>query len=142
MTVYVGLFLSAFLAATLVPAQSEALLLYLLNQGYSAWLLVLFASVGNVLGSVVNYGLGRWLYHHRHKPWFFFSENSMTRATHHYYRYGVYSLLFSWLPVVGDPLTFIAGVLNERFWRFFMLVAVAKTARYIVLYGLYAGLFG
>lgn len=103
---------------------------------------MLFASVGNVLGSVVNYGLGRWLYHHRHKPWFFFSENSMTRATHHYHRYGVYSLLFSWLPVVGDPLTFIAGVLNERFWRFFMLVAIAKTARYVVLYGLYAGLFG
>ena len=130
---YFNLFLSAFLAATLLPAQSEALLLYLLGN-YPAWTLIGVASIGNVLGSCVNFWLGchmQRLMHHRFFP---FNETQIAKAQMRYRRYGAYSLLFSWLPIVGDPLTLIAGVMRERFWRFVLLVSLAKTARYVVLY--------
>lgn len=131
---YGGLFIAALVAATLLPAQSEAVLGGLILSGhYSVPLLVAVASAGNILGSVINWALGRSIEHLRDKPWFPASEAQMARAEVHYRRWGYWSLLLSWVPIIGDPLTVIAGVLREPFWRFLALVSLAKTARYLVL---------
>lgn len=134
---YLSLFVAAFLAATLLPAQSELLLVYLLNQGDTMWLLLLVASVGNILGSCVNFGLGRSIHRFRHYRWFAFDDKELAKAQYYYQRYGVYSLLLSWMPIIGDPLTLVAGVLGERFWRFLVLVGVAKVGRYVVICATY-----
>ncbi|GLK57660.1 membrane protein YqaA with SNARE-associated domain [Methylopila capsulata] len=131
---YGGLFVAAFLAATLLPAQSEAALVGLIALGErSPWALVATASLGNTLGSLVNWALGRQAERFRHKRWFPVSDRALDRATGWYRRYGRWSLLLSWVPIVGDPLTLVAGVLREPFWSFLALVAVAKTARYAAL---------
>ena len=131
---YGGLFLAAFLAATILPAQSEAALAALLIAGqHPPFWLIAVASLGNVLGSVVNWGLGRGIERIRHHRWFPASEQQLGRAETFYKRWGYWSLLLSWVPVIGDPLTLIAGVLREPFWRFVLIVAIAKTGRYLVL---------
>lgn len=135
---YLNLFLAAFLAATLLPAQSEALLLYLLGS-HPAWVLIGVASVGNVLGSCVNFWLGLNVHRFSQHRYFPFKPTQITKAERHYHRYGVYSLLLSWLPIIGDPLTLIAGVMRERFWRFLLLVSIAKTTRYVALYLIWLG---
>ena len=134
LSAYLGLFLSAFGAATLLPLQSEALLVLLLLGGaYPVWALLLVASVGNILGSVVNWLLGHYLEHYRHARWFPVSEQRLQQAQRWYARHGRWSLLLSWLPVVGDPLTLVAGVMREPLWRFLLLVSLAKSGRYAVL---------
>lgn len=130
---YAGLFLTALAAATVLPMQSEAVLVGLLVADYSPWLLIAVASVGNVLGSAINWLLGRGIERLRNRPWFPASEAGLQRAQSWYRRYGKWSLLLSWVPIIGDPLTVIAGVLREPFWVFLLLVAVAKTGRYLVL---------
>ena len=131
---YPGLFLAALVAATLLPAQSEILLLAMLDSGkFEPALLVLAASLGNILGSVINWTLGRFLVRHRGARWFPVSEAAMAKAERRYRRFGELSLLLSWLPIVGDPLTLIAGVLRTPLPRFLMLVAIAKSGRYLVL---------
>ena len=138
--VYAGLFLIAFLAATILPAQSEAGLAGLLLSGeYSAVLLVLVASLGNTLGAVVNWGLGRGIERFSERPWFPVKPAQLERASRWYRRYGKWSLLLSWAPFVGDPLTVAAGVLREPFGTFLLLVAVAKTGRYLVVAALALG---
>ncbi len=129
-----GLFLSAFVAATIIPAQSESVLagLILANQ-LSITLLVAIASVGNIAGSVVNWVLGRGVERFREKRWFPVKQPMLDRATRWYHRYGRWSLLLSWAPIIGDPLTVVAGVLREPFWRFLLLVSIAKTGRYVFL---------
>lgn len=135
--VYLGLFGIAFLAATVLPAQSELGLVGLVAAGdYPIWLLVAVASAGNTLGAVVNWVLGRGIERLRHKRWFPASGAQLDRATRWYGRYGRWSLLFSWVPVVGDPLTVVAGVLRTPFLSFFLLVAAAKTGRYLVVTGI------
>ncbi len=131
---YPGLFLVALVAATLLPAQSELLLLAMLASGRfdPAWLL-LAASVGNVLGSTVNWAIGRFLAQHRGARWFPVSVEAMAGAERRYLKYGQWSLLLSWLPVIGDPLTLIAGVLRMPLLRFVVLVTIAKTGRYAAL---------
>jgi len=133
LAIYAGLFLTALAAATIVPMQSEAALVGLLLADYSPWLLVAVASVGNVLGSVVNWLLGRGIERFRDRSWFPASAAGLDRARRWYRRYGKWSLLLSWLPVFGDPLTVVAGVMREPFPVFLLLVAVAKTGRYLVL---------
>ncbi|MBZ9935413.1 DedA family protein [Mesorhizobium sp. BR1-1-16] len=129
-----GLFTAAFLAATLLPAQSEAVLIALLLKGDVApWLLVATASAGNVLGAIVNWLLGRFLEHFRHRSWFPVSEAALVRAQRWYHKVGRWSLLLSWLPVVGDPLTVVAGTLREPLGSFVLLVAIGKVGRYVVL---------
>ena len=130
---YAGLFLAAFLAATLLPAQSEALLVALLLAGHPPWWLLLVASTGNVLGSLFNWWLGRGIVHYRDRGWFPVKPGALARAQRWYRRYGRWSLLLSWVPVVGDPLTLAAGVMREPLRVFLPLVAVAKTGRYLVL---------
>jgi membrane protein YqaA with SNARE-associated domain len=131
---YGGLFVAALVAATLVPAQSEAVLVGLILSGnHPVWLLVVVASVGNVLGSVINWGLGRGVERFRHARWFPVGETALVRAEGWYRRWGVWSLLLSWAPIVGDPLTVVAGVLRVPLTIFLPLVTLAKTGRYIVL---------
>lgn len=134
LSIYAGLFAAAFLAATILPAQSEALLagLLLLDQ-HPVWLLVAVASVGNVLGSAVNWLLGRGIERFVERRWFPVKPSTLERASGWYRRHGKWSLLLSWAPIIGDPITIAAGVLREPFPTFLLLVAVAKTSRYLVL---------
>lgn len=133
LAVYASLFLAALAAATILPMQSEAVLVGLLLADYSPWLLITVASVGNVLGSAINWLLGRGIERFRDRPWFPASNAGLERAQSWYRRYGKWSLLLSWAPIIGDPLTVIAGVLREPFSVFLLLVAVAKIGRYLVL---------
>jgi membrane protein YqaA with SNARE-associated domain len=129
-----GLFFSAFLSATILPGQSEAALVALLLAGHqSAVLLLVVASAGNILGSVVNWMLGRGIERFKGERWFPVSDEALKRAETHYARWGHWSLLLSFAPVIGDPLTVIAGVLREPFWRFLLLVSISKIGRYLVL---------
>lgn len=137
-----GLFGVAFIAATILPAQSEAVLVGLQIAGYAPALLVLVASIGNTLGAVVNWALGKGVARYRHRRWFPVSPEALNRATEWYSRWGRWSLLLSWAPVVGDALTVAAGVMREPVWSFVALVATAKTARYAVLSAATAGVFG
>ena len=138
-----GLFAIAFIAATILPAQSEAALVALLVAGtHSPILLVAVASLGNVLGAVVNWALGRGVERFRDRRWFPVSPRALDRATGWYHRWGRWSLLFSWAPIGGDALTVAAGVLREPLWSFVALVSIAKTARYIVLAAVTLGIIG
>lgn len=128
-----GLFMAAFLAATLLPAQSEAVLVALLLEGHSPWRLVAVASVGNVLGSTVNWWLGREIVRFGDRRWFPVKPAALERARRWYARWGRWTLLLSWMPVIGDPLTLAAGMMRERFAVFLALVAFAKTLRYAML---------
>lgn len=136
------LFLSAFGAATLLPLQSEAVLLGLLAEGsHSVVVLIAVASLGNILGSCVNWYLGFKIEHYKHKKWFPVSEQKMLQAQGIYQKYGFWSLLLSWVPIIGDPITLIAGLLKENFIRFLLMVILAKTGRYVVLYFIFIGWF-
>ena len=132
--IYISLFLSAFFAATIFPAQSELVLLYLQqDRSNSVVLLLLVATVGNVLGAVVNYGLGYYVHRFKDRRWFPASPQQLEKAQRAYARWGRYSLLASWVPIIGDPITVVAGVLRDRFTVFLALVTVAKAGRYLVL---------
>ncbi|PPV34987.1 YqaA family protein [Ectopseudomonas oleovorans] len=143
LSAYLGLFLAAFGAATLLPMQSEAVLVgLLLAAEQPPALLLLVATTGNVLGSAANWLLGRYIEHLRHRRWFPVPEDKLQRARQAYQRYGRWSLLLSWVPIIGDPLTVIAGVLREPFWSFLLIVLVAKAGRYLVLAALTLGVMG
>ncbi len=134
MTAYIGLFFTALVAATILPAQSEALLVVLLVTGeYSVIALIAVASLGNVLGSVINWTLGRGLEQFRDRRWFPVSETTLEKAQGWYRRYGKWSLLASWVPIIGDPITVAAGVLKEPLPMFILLASIAKIGRYAVL---------
>jgi membrane protein YqaA with SNARE-associated domain len=134
LTSYVGLFLAAFGAATLLPMQSEAVLVaMLLSDRYIASTLLAVATFGNVLGSTLNWVLGRSIERLRHKRWFPVSESKLEKAEQFYLRYGRWSLLLSWVPIIGDPLTVVAGVMREPIWSFLLIVTLAKGIRYLVL---------
>lgn len=131
---YGGLFLAAFAAATILPAQSEAVLAGLLATGsYAPAALILVAGIGNVLGSVVNWLLGRGVERFREARWFPVSARNLDRAKNWYGKYGWWSLLLSWVPIIGDPLTVAAGIMREPFARFLLVVSIAKFGRYLAL---------
>lgn len=127
------MFLAGFVAATILPASSEVLLLALFHQGYDAGWLWLAATLGNTAGSCLNWVLGRYAASFQDKRWFPVDRQQLERASVRFQRYGVWSLLLAWLPVVGDPLTVVAGVLNVRFRLFIFLVFLGKGGRYLVL---------
>ncbi len=131
--IYGGLFAAAFLSATIFPGQSEAILVGLLLAGYSPVLLLTVASIGNILGSVLNWVLGRGLERYRDRRWFPVDPEALGRAQRWYGRYGKWSLLLSWAPIIGDPLTLVAGLMRERLGVFLALVSLAKVGRYLVL---------
>ena len=139
---YFLLFLSACGAATLLPLQSEAVLVGLLwQEHYSIALLLICASVGNILGSCVNWYLGLRIECFKDRKWFPISEKNMLKAEKIYQKYGFWSLLLSWTPVIGDPITLISGLFKEKFWRFLLIVSIAKTGRYIFIYLIFLGVF-
>ena len=128
------LFLAAFAAATLIPAQSEAVLVAMLvAQAHPVWLLLLVATTGNVLGSLVIWALGCFLQGRPPPRWFPVSPNQMQRAQRWYARRGWWTLFGSWLPVIGDPLVLAAGLMREPLWRVALVVTLAKAGRYIAL---------
>ena len=134
LAVYGGLFLTALAAATILPMQSEAALVGLvLADAYPLWALLAVASVGNVLGSVINWLMGRGIDRFHDRRWFPVKPAALDRASAWYRRYGKWSLLLCWAPVIGDPLTVVAGVLREPFPIFLLLVTFAKVGRYLVL---------
>jgi len=128
---YVGLFLGALLAATILPFSSEAVLagLYAFDR-YDPLLLWLVASVGNTLGGLLNWVLGRFCLQWQDRRWFPVAPDRLERAQRWFGRYGTWLLLLAWLPVVGDPLTFAAGVLRVNVWVFLVLAGAGKAARY------------
>ncbi len=130
---YFSLFASAFLAATMLPFYSEVVFLGLLQAGYAPLGLIVVASVGNVLGAVVNWVLGIYIQHFKDRSWFYFSAAQIDRAQHWFQRYGVWTLLFAWLPIGGDALTLIAGIMRVRLSVFLILVTIGKAGRYVVL---------
>ena len=131
---YLALFVGSFLAATLLPFSSEVMLGGLVaSDAFNPALLWLVASAGNVMGAIVNWLLGRSFLHWKDHRWFPFRAQQLERAQSAFARYGLWTLLFSWVPIIGDPLTFAAGVLRVPFAAFLGLVAIGKAARYALL---------
>lgn len=131
---HAGLFAASFLAATIFPFQSELVLVGLLLSGDHAWpVLLAVATVGNVLGAVVNWVLGRFFIHFRDRRWFPVKPATYAKVERWYARYGVWSLLFAWLPIGGDPLTVVAGAMRTNLALFLVLVTIGKLGRYAVL---------
>ena len=137
---YLGLFTASLLSATVFPFQSEVVLFGMLLAEHYHWLLlVAVASAGNTLGSIINWFLGRFLAHFEGRRWFPITREKMARAEGWYHQYGRWTLLLSWVPIIGDPLTIIAGVLREPLPIFILLVIIAKTARYFAVAALTFG---
>ncbi len=129
-----AMFFAAFIAATLIPAQSEAVLVgMLLAKSNPVSLLLLVATVGNVLGSLVNWAIGRFLQGYAGQRWFPVSPGQLTRASNWYACHGWWTLLGSWLPVIGDPLVLVSGLMREPLWRVVLVVTLAKGGRYLAL---------
>jgi membrane protein YqaA with SNARE-associated domain len=128
------LFLSAFLAATLFPAGSEIILTMLHKSGdYNVILLLSVATFGNVLGSLVNYVIGYYILKLKNKKFIPIKDKDIKKYSKIYQKWGIYSLLFSWLPIVGDPLTVIAGIFRTNILLFISFVTIGKLARYIII---------
>lgn len=129
-----SLFASALLAATILPAQSEAVLIGLSAAGnHSKLALFAVASVGNVLGSLINWLLGRYLIHFQDRKWFPVKGSLFNKAIAMYQKYGVWTLLLAWTPLIGDPLTLAAGIFRTNIWLFLLLVTIGKAGRYALL---------
>ena len=133
--IYLSLFFISFLAATILPFSSELTLAGLIStSNYDNLLLLVFASFGNVLGSVFNWGLGFYARNLTIKKWFPFKETQIERSSKWFSKFGKWSLLFAWVPIVGEPLTFVAGLLRVRFFDFIILVAIGKVSRYLIIF--------
>lgn len=131
LVIYSGLALNAFLSATILPASSEVTLASLVAAGKGTPLaLFAVATVANTVGSVVNWIFGLGIDRLRSKKWFPVKPEQYERAHRWFIRVGVWSLLFAWLPIVGDPLTVVAGALRVPLWTFVALVGFGKAARY------------
>ena len=129
---YLILFFSAFISATLFPLGSESLLIYDIKEGYNIYLLLFFATLGNSLGSILNYYLGlkgeEYLIEKK-----LLKEKYIDISKRYFDKYGFITILFSWLPIIGDPITFIAGVLKYDFKKFVILVIISKFSRYLFI---------
>lgn len=131
------MFASAFLAATILPVVSEAVLAgFSAMQGADLALLVVVATVGNVLGAVVNWWIGGWLTHWQDRKWFPIKAKNLDHASRVFNRWGQPSLLLAWTPFLGDPLTFVAGLLRVPIVPFLIYVTIGKAARYVIVAGL------
>ena len=131
---YFKLFLISFLAATVLPLSSEIVLTtMLLTNFFEKNLLLVFASLGNILGSVFNWYLGKKINLYKNKKWFPVSEEQLKKSQYYFNKYGLWSLLIAWVPIIGDPITLLAGVLNVRLSIFLFLVSISKISRYVFI---------
>lgn len=132
--IYIGLFLSSFLSATILPGQSEiALTSLIILNNHSLSFLVFIASLGNVLGSLLNWFIGCKLERFKKKNWFPVTELQLKKASNWYHKYGKWTLLLSWVPFVGDPITIVAGIFRISIMHFILIVSFAKTMRYVFI---------
>ena len=133
--IYLSLFVISFLAATILPFSSELTLAGLIaTSDYDNLLLLIVASFGNILGSVLNWALGSYSRNLTTKKWFPFKETQIERSSKWFRKFGKWSLLFAWVPVLGDPLTLVAGILRVKFIDFIILVAIGKVSRYLIVF--------
>ena len=133
--IYLSLFTISFLAATILPFSSELTLAGLITtSNYDNLLLLIAASFGNVLGSAVNWTLGFYSRKLTIKKWFPFKGKQIENSSGWFNKFGKWSLLFAWLPIIGDPLTLVAGLLRTRFLEFLILVTIGKVSRYMVIF--------
>jgi membrane protein YqaA with SNARE-associated domain len=133
--IYISLFLISFLAATILPFSSEVTLATLIaSSNYNNLSLLIFASLGNILGSVVNWVLGFYSRNLATKRWFPFKDKQIKKSSSWFNRFGKWSLLFAWVPIIGDPLTLVGGLLRVKFIEFLILVTIGKVSRYIVIF--------
>ena len=129
---YISLFISSFLSSTILPGHSEiTLTTFILLEKYSQFLLIFFASFGNILGSVINWYLGFYITKFVNKIWFTFKKKQLDKASLWYLKYGKWSLFFSWVPIIGDPLTIVAGIFRVPLVIFIIIVSISKVLRYI-----------
>jgi membrane protein YqaA with SNARE-associated domain len=129
----VALFLLGFVASTLIPLGSEWLLVLVLMDGADPVAAVAVATAGNTLGAVTSYAIGRWGGVAVARRVFRLSESDLERSERRYRRFGAWSLLFSWLPFVGDPLCVVGGIFRFHVLGFVVLVCAGKLARYVVV---------
>ena len=133
--IYLSLFAISFLAATILPFSSELTLAGLIaTSNYDNLLLLIAASFGNVLGSIVNWVLGFYSKNLTTKRWFPFKDKQIEKSSQWFSKVGKWSLLFAWVPVIGDPLTLAAGLLRVKFIEFLILVSIGKVSRYFLIY--------
>ena len=131
---YFQLLIISFLAATILPFSSEVVLttMYLSNS-FETFFLLIFASIGNILGSITNWYLGKKITIFQDRKWFPVSPDQLNKSQKYFQKYGLWSLLLAWVPIIGDPLTLLAGILKVRFGIFFLLVSISKISRYIFI---------
>ena len=133
--IYISLFTVAFMVATIVPFGSEMYFVTLLSiNKYNNLLLLIAASIGNVLGSVFNWFCGYYVNYFINKSWFPIKKDKIVKGTEIFNKYGKWSLLLSWVPFIGDPITFVAGTLRFSLVPFLILVSIGKVGRYLVIY--------
>ena len=133
--VYTSLFISSFLSSTLLPGHSElTLTAFILMKKHPVINLIFFASTGNILGALINWCMGYYLTKLKDKKWFPLNKLQLTRASKWFLKYGKWSLFFCWVPIIGDPLTIVAGIFRFPIHIFILIVSFAKTMRYLIIY--------
>jgi membrane protein YqaA with SNARE-associated domain len=130
LSAYWPLFLASFLAGSLVPFPSEAILLPWLHAGGNPCGLWFCATLGNSLGAFCNVLLGRFALRWQHQRWFYWSADQLARGEQLGKRYGYWGLLFTWLPLLGDLLALAAGLLRLSWWWVLLLIPLGKALRY------------
>ena len=133
--IYISLFAVAFMVATVIPFGSEAYFIALLSLGdYNNLLLLIAASAGNILGSLFNWICGFYVNYFIKKSWFPINNRMIDKSNRMFNKYGKWSLLLSWVPFIGDPITFVAGTLRYPIIPFLVLVSIGKIGRYLIIY--------
>ena len=130
---YLSLFTYSFLASTLIPLGSEGLLAYFISQKLNIIIIILVATAGNYLGAATNYYIGIKGSNTVFNKIIKFNDKEIEKASEKLKKYGPLMLFFSWLPIVGDPLTFVAGLLKYNFKKFTFYVILGKMFRYIIV---------
>ena len=132
--VYASLFISSFLSSTILPGHSEIILTaFIFLKKYPIIDLIFFASIGNILGSILNWCIGYFLTNLKDRKWFPIDKSQLTRASSWFLKYGKWTLFLSWVPIIGDPLTIIAGIFRVPIHIFILIVSLAKTMRYVFI---------
>ena len=132
--VFITLFISSFISSTILPGYSEiTLTTFIFLNKYNIINLIFIASLGNILGSILNWYLGFHFVKFKEKKWFPINKRQLEKASLWFLNYGKWSLFLSWVPFVGDPLTVVAGVLRVPIITFLIIVSISKILRYVIV---------